>query len=153
MGAVRTDIVMTSSDKGATGGQITRLTVRASPDSASSSVIAEAQQHARAGDAAWRDWLVRVSRGEAAIVQLVTSAEIDICGVRDRIEVTNHGVWIERDAHPPKIEEQIREVAYKGVRPLHYALLGRGVDVAVREMEEMFFHVELDPALVRSTGA
>ena len=144
---------MTAYDNSAPGGQITRLTVWASPDTSSSSVIAEAQQHARAGDGAWQDWLVRVDRGEAAIVQLVTSAEIDVRGVRDRIEVTSHGVWIERDEHPPKVEEQIREIAYKGVRPLHCALLGRGVDVAVRDMEEMFFHVELDPALVRPAGA
>lgn len=131
-------------------GRIRRLSVRASPDSASGSVIAEAQQHARAGDPAWRDWLVRVDRGDAAVVQLLTSAEIDVCGMCDRIEVVNHGVWIERDAHPPKIEEQIREIAYKDVRPLHDALLVRGIDVPVREMEDMFFHVEIDPALVRS---
>ena len=131
-------------------GRIRRLSVRASPDSASRSVIADAQQRAQAGDPAWRDWLVRVDRGEAAVVQLVTSADVDICGVPERIEVTNHGVWIERDAHPPKIEEQIREIAYKDVGPLHDALLVRGVDVPVREMEDMFFHVELDPALVRA---
>ena len=52
--------------------------------------------------------------------------------------------------HVPKVEEQIREIAYKDVRPLHDALLVRGIDVPVREMEDMFFHVEIDPALVRS---
>lgn len=141
---------MSSPGRSEPRGRIRRLSVRASPDTTSGSVIAEAQQHARAGDPAWRDWLVRVDRGDAAIVQLLTSAEIDVCGVRDRIEVVNHGVWIERDAHPPKIEEQIREIAYKDVRPLHDALLVRGIDVPVREMEDMFFHVEIDPVLVRS---
>lgn len=132
--------------------RIRRLTVRASPDSAPRSAISEAQQQARAGDSAWRDWLARVHRGEAAVVELMTAADIEIRGVPERVEVVNHGVWIERDAHPPKIEEQIREIAYKDLAPLHDLLLVRGVDVPVREMEDMFFHVELDPALVRASA-
>ena len=126
---------------------LTRLTALASPDHGELAVR-EAKRRSRDGDESWGDWLARLQDGKAIIVRLLTRVEFELEAQTDTVEVTNHGVWIDRDVHLPKVEEQVREIAYKDVRPLHDALRSRGVDVAPAELEAMFFHVELSAELV-----
>ena len=130
---------------------IRRLTVHASEDP-QTLPVEEAWNEASAGDGNWREMLIQLQRGDAAIVELRTLADVEVDGVPERIEIVNHGVWVERDLHPPKIEEQVRELAYKDVAPLHKALLERGVDLPEDELSEMFFHVEVDDGLLLDAG-
>lgn len=126
--------------------RITRLSALATPDHGDLA-LREAKRRAREGDESWSQWVARLQGGEAVIVQLLTRAEFEHAATTCAVEVTNHGVWIDRDVHLPKVEEQVREIAYKDVRPLHDALQSHGVDIPQAELEEMFFHVELSDDL------
>ena len=123
---------------------ILRLSVRAERDR-SGVLVAHAQGEAGTGDESWQDYVVRADRGAAATARLVSRAEFLVDGRPDHVEVTNDGVWLERVGHVPQLEEQVREIAYKDVEPLRSALCRRGLDVGVRDMEDIYFHVELAP--------
>jgi hypothetical protein len=129
-----------------TAATITRLSVLASAD-LGDTALREAQRRSRHGDESWAEWVARLRAGEALIVRLRTRVEYHSAAATGFVEVVNHGIWIDRDVHVPKIEEQIREIAYKDTRPLHEALQRRDIDIPEAELEEMFFHVELSPDL------
>ncbi len=129
-----------------TPARIVRLAVEAAPDH-SDLAVPEAMRRARDGDESWGEWVARLEDGEAVVVRLRTRVEFELDGNLAAIEVTNHGVWIDCDIHLPKVEEQVREIAYKDVRPLHDALRDHGVDVPEDELAQMFFHVELSGEL------
>lgn len=129
-----------------TAPTITRVTALASADHGDMA-LREAQRRSRDGDESWTEWLARLRDGKALIVRLRTRVEYHSGAGAGSVEVVNHGIWIEHDVHVPKIEEQIREIAYMDTRPLHDALRGRDIDVPEAELEEMFFHVELSPDL------
>ena len=129
-----------------TAPTVTRLSVLASPDHGDLA-LREALRRSRDGDESWAEWVARLRDGRALIVRLRTRAEYRSEDGTGSVEVVNHGIWIDHDVHVPKIEEQIREIAYKDTRPLHDALRCRDIDVPEAEIEEMFFHVELSPDL------
>ena len=126
--------------------RIIRLAVEAAPDD-SELAVPEAMRRARDGDESWREWVARLNDGEAVVVRLRTRVEFELDGAVDAVEVANHGVWIDRDVHVPKVEEQVREIAYKDVRSLHDALCDHGVDITEDELSLMFFHVQLSGEL------
>ena len=129
-----------------TAPMITRLSVLASADHGDVA-LREAQRRSRDGDESWAAWVARLRDGKALVVRLRTRVEYHTIAGPDSVDVVNDGIWIDHDVHVPKIEEQIREIAYKDTRPLHDALRRRDIDVPEAELEEMFFHVELSPDL------
>lgn len=94
-------------------------------------------------DSSWRDWLERFERGEAVVARLTTTVRFVAEGRNGEVEVVNDGVWLEVDHHLPKVQEQIREVAYKDTRELEARLWREGVHVAAADLENMFLEVRL----------
>jgi rhodanese-related sulfurtransferase len=123
-------------------GTIVRLAVLAIFDD-SEEVLDRARRDAGAGDPSWQEWIAEHERGRALILRLRTTAEFARGHVQGRVEILNRDVWVENDQHPPRIEEQVREVAYKDVEPLRAALAERGVEVTAEDLGLMMMHVEL----------
>lgn len=71
------------------------------------------------------------------------TAEFRQCHPQGRVEVMNRDVWVENDQHPPKVEEQVREIAYKDAEAMTAALSQRDVTVTTDELETTMSHVEL----------
>jgi rhodanese-related sulfurtransferase len=123
-------------------GRIVRLAVYATVDE-TGEARERAQRDAAAGDSSWQEWLAEHDRGDALIVRLRVTAEFSQGHGQGRVEVMNRDVWLENDQHAPKVEEQVREIAYKDVQALRSALRDRGVDVTTEDLEAMMIHVEL----------
>jgi hypothetical protein len=124
------------------GKRIERLAVYATVDD-SGDVLDRARSDAAAGDSSWEEWLAEHERGDALLLRLRVTAEFREDDGPGRVEVLNQDVWVENDEHPPKVEEQVREVAYKDVPALRSALRERGLDVTEEDLQAMMIHVEL----------
>src|SRR5438067_7213457 len=84
---------------------VQRLDVRASLDDPAAA-MAMARGEASAGDESWEQWAAEFERGEALVVRLdITVAAQD--ANPELIETVNRGVFVEKDVHPPKLEQQI----------------------------------------------
>ncbi len=108
----------------------------------------ERGRHA-ADDASWNDWLARWEQGRAIVARLRTVARFDVEGTEQQVDIQNDGVWIERELHVPKVEEQVREIAYKDASKVADEVAARGGHVMLHDVEEMFFHVRLEDELRR----
>jgi hypothetical protein len=104
--------------------------------------LRRAREAADAGDESWAQWINDYDRGEALVVRLDVTVEADD-GQRRTIEVANRGVFIEADAHAPKVERQVSDIVSKDFEVLTRELskLDRRFDEW--DLDEMYFHVEL----------
>jgi hypothetical protein len=121
--------------------RVQRLQARARLDDPAPA-LARAAAEAESGDESWAEWIAEYERGEAVIIRLDVSLEVSD-GAEERIEVENRGVWIEKDHHPAKIEQQVAELASKDYATLVGRLSERGHELDRRELGEMYVHVEL----------
>jgi hypothetical protein len=131
--------------------RIERLEVRASLDDPRPA-LDHARAKAAAGDGSWAQWVAEHTHGEALSVRL--DVKIVAMGhAREVIETSTRGVFVETDVHPPRLEQQIAELAREDVPAITARLAERGHDV---DLAQMYLHVELDPQLrsaVSSDGA
>jgi hypothetical protein len=63
------------------------------------------------------------------------------------IESSNRGVFVETGIHPPRLEQQIADLAGHDLGPLAGELLRRGHRLAPYALEDMYVHVELGEEL------
>ena len=123
-----------------------RLSVRASLDD-SPAALANAEAHAAAGDESWEQWVEEYRRGEALIVRLELTVEIDGAG-GDILTASTSGYFVENDAHAPKLEQQIAELAADDLGELATQLVERGHDLDLHALASMYVHVELAPEVL-----
>jgi hypothetical protein len=108
--------------------------------------LARAEQEAAAGDESWQAWALEYRRGEALIVRVEVTLEASVDspdGPEELVRMANPGVFIEKDIHPAKVEQQIGELVSKDFPSLVRELASRGHDVDESALGEMYVHVEL----------
>lgn len=126
-----------------TDARLERIAAYARLDSDPEEELARAREASEAGDESWDRWIEEVESGDALLVELFITADVRDHADVHRLRGHNRAVWLENDAHPPKVEEQIREIASKDFGSLSRALEGRGVELSPEELTQMFVHVEL----------
>ena len=125
---------------------IQRLAARACLDDHPES-LARARAQAAAGDESWEQWVTEYERGDALILRLELTAEF--AGGADDVNTAIYGLFVERDLHTPKVEQQIAELASGDFVAIADELIARGHDVDRYELGEMYVHVELDQEVRR----
>jgi hypothetical protein len=120
---------------------VQRLSARARLDDSPES-LAHARAQAAAGDESWEQWVTEYERGDALIVTLELTAEL--AGGGGDVSKTIDGLFVERDLHAPKVEQQVAELASDDFVAIADELIARGHDVDRYELGEMYVHVELD---------
>lgn len=123
---------------------VRRLSVRASLDD-SPAALATAEAHAAAGDESWEQWVAEYRRGEALIVRLELTVEID---GGDVLTAATNGYFVENNAHAPKLEQQIAELAAGDLAALAAEFAARGHDLDLQALGSMYVHVELAPEVL-----
>lgn len=111
--------------------------------------LARARQAAATGDESWQRWLTEYERGEALIVRLELTLEVSD-GNREVLRIANPGVFVEKHPDPPKVEQQIAEIAGKDFSLLAGELSARGHEIDEGELDELYVHVELEQDLTRA---
>jgi hypothetical protein len=120
---------------------IERLLVRAALDDPTAA-LERAHAEASSGDESWQQWLAEYERGEALILRLHVTLEVSD-SERRTIEMSNNGVFIEVDVHPPKVERQIADVISNDFSAFALKLSKLGHDLAADDLCELHVHVEL----------
>ena len=123
-----------------------RLSVRASLDD-SPAALANAEAHAAAGDESWEQWVTEYRRGEALIVRLELTVEIDGEG-GEVLTASTSGFFVENNAHAPRLEQQIAELAADDLTALASQFAQRGHDLDLHALGSMYVHVELAPEVL-----
>ena len=104
--------------------------------------LARAQADAESGDESWGRWVAEYGQGEAIVVWL--EVEVELAGIEAEVLTTaNHGVFVETALHPPKVEQQIAEIATKDFESLARKLNDRGHEIECHDLAQMYVHVEL----------
>lgn len=133
---------------------VRRLSARASLDD-SPTALAHATAQADSGDESWEQWVAEYQRGEALVLRLELTLELgDATG--EVITASRDGFFVENNAHAPKVEQQIAELASGDLTALAAELTQRDHDLDARELGAMYVHVELDPDVrlrVQARGA
>jgi hypothetical protein len=111
--------------------------------------LERAAAQAGAGDESWEQRLANYRRGEAIIVRVDVSLEVAGENGPDTIEATDRGVFLKRDAEPPKVEYQVAELVGQDLAPLARELETRNHDLDIGELRGMFVHVELGQDVIR----
>jgi hypothetical protein len=133
---------------------VQRLSARAVLDD-SPSALARAEARAAQGDESWEQWVAEYQRGEALILRLELALELGD-GTGDVITASKDGFFVENDAHAPKVEQQIAELAVGDLTSRAAELRQRGHHLDLHDLGRMYVHVELDPEVrrrVRARGA
>jgi hypothetical protein len=140
---------MVQGHTGKPGGMMSvqRLSARASLDD-SPAALAHAKAQADAGDESWEQWVAEYQRGEALIVRLVLSLEVE-GGTGEVLKASRDGFFVENHVHAPKLEQQPAELASGDLGTLAGKLAERGQELDLRELGTMYIHVELDPDVRR----
>ncbi len=125
---------------------VERLQVRVSLDDPEPA-LARAAEAARSGDISWQRWRAEHGRGDALVVRLEVRAWASDGARQTEVAIANHGVFAERDAHPPQFEQQMAELALKDMEQLARDLVAQGHPVDAATLAEMYIHVELEPSL------
>lgn len=113
--------------------------------------LARAQQAADEGDESWERWMAEYRAGEALIVRLELSLEFS-ADTRDIVRIANSGVFVERHPDPPKVEQQIADVAGKDFSYLARHLIAMGHDIDERDFSDVYVHVELGDDVRQALG-
>jgi hypothetical protein len=109
----------------------------------SAAALAQAKAQAAEGDESWEQWVAEYQRGEALIVRLDLTMEIND-GVDGVITATRDGFFVENHMRAPRVERQIAELASGDFAALSTELARRGHEVAADELGELYVHVLLD---------
>lgn len=127
--------------------RIERVTAQATLDDPTEE-LRRVSEYAAAGDDSWSRWLHDYRASRALIVRLRVSILFSAHdGVRDVVEAVNRAVWLEKDVHPPAVEEQLRVTASKDWSAVCQMMRERGFHVSIDELERLYTHVELDAAV------
>jgi hypothetical protein len=129
--------------------KIERLEARASLDDPVAA-LDHARLEAAAGDQSWAEWEAQYERGHALVVRLDVS--VLALGSPHEVETTLRGVFVEKDAHAPELEQQIAEMAKTNLPLVARRLREQGNDVGDIELGEMYVHVQLEPPLRNALG-
>ncbi|HTT28875.1 MAG TPA: hypothetical protein VMG37_10735 [Solirubrobacteraceae bacterium] len=121
---------------------VKRLSVSARLDE-SAETLAEAKAQAAEGDESWEQWVAEYQRGEALILRLDLTMEIND-GDDEVISATRDGFFVENHIHAPRVERQIAELASGDFAALSADLASRGHAFSPDELGELYVHVELD---------
>ncbi len=125
---------------------VQRLSARARLDD-SPTALARARAEAAAGDESWERWVREYERGQALTIQLELTIEF-AGNHRPPFTTSVGGFFVESDANPPKVEQQIAELASGELVALAEGL-GADTQLDVEELGLMYVHVELDEDLGR----
>jgi hypothetical protein len=130
---------------------VQRLSAHARLDD-SPEALAHAKTEASAGDESWEQWVAEYERGDALIVRLELT--IEITGDEpERLQSHTGGFFVENTANPPKLEQQIAEVASGDLQSLGQELARHGHHVEAKELDQMYVHVELEGAVLERLAA
>lgn len=131
--------------------RIERLEAWASLDDPTQA-LDRARLEAASGDQSWAEWVAQYELGQALVVQLDVRALVVGSG-RDEIETTVRGAFVEKEAHPATLEQQIAEMAKTTLPLVAERLRELGHHVGVFDLCEMYVHVELERGLRESLNA
>lgn len=129
-----------------------RIEVVASIEDEPDEELARVRQEAEAGDPSWQRWLREYETGAAMLLKLEVSVSVEEDGEEDRLVRTNRRLWVEDHAHPPKVEQQVAELAPKDFESIAEELQHRGWKLGVQDLEEMFVGVRLADDVVKRLG-
>jgi hypothetical protein len=104
-------------------------------------VLAHARAEAAAGDESWEEWLAEYERGDALMLRLELAIDLDDGA---RLSGSSSGLFVERHAHVPKVEQQVAEQASGDFTTLAEQLCSHGFQLDAYELGDMYIHVELD---------
>jgi hypothetical protein len=130
---------------------VQRLSANARLDD-SPEALAHAKTEASAGDESWEQWLAEYECGDALIVRLELTIEIT-GGEPERLRSHTGGFFVENTADPPKLEQQIAEVASGDLQSLAQELARHAHPLEAKELDQMYVHVELDDAVLGRLAA
>lgn len=126
---------------------VQRLSARAILDD-SPAALSHAKALAAAGDESWEQWVAEYQRGDALIVRLELTLELADAQAKT-LTARKDGFFVENDLHPPKLEQQIAELASGDLALLAEELAQGGHAFDGQDLGQMYVHVELDPELRR----
>jgi hypothetical protein len=129
-----------------------RIEVLASLEEEPDEELRRVRREAEAGDPSWRRWLDEYQSGDAMLLRLDVSVEIEEDGRSDRLTRTNRRLWVEDHAHPPKVELQVAELAPKDFEWFAAQLARRGWSLVVTDLEQMFIGVTLGDDVIERLG-
>lgn len=125
---------------------MTRLSARARLDD-SAEALANAKAEASAGDESWEQWVAEYERGDALIVRLELT--IEITGDEpERLLAHTGGFFVENTGNPPRLEQQIAEVASADLHSQLQELARGRHHLEPDELDHMYVHVELDQTVL-----
>lgn len=128
--------------------RIERLAVTASLDHPAPA-LNRAQTEADAGDPSWQEWLADYDHGQAIVVSLDVTLQVND-GRSRTIEISNDGVFVEAHPHPPIVERQIAEIVSKDFSLLAGQLSEMGHRLEPLDLAELYVHVEIDEDIRRA---
>lgn len=131
---------------------IRRIEARANLDDAPEQELEAVRRRIAAGDESWRRWLEEYERGEAMLLMIDLTVTLRDGDREDKLAYANRGLWVEDHVHPPKIEQQVAELAHKDFGVIAADLAARGADAGREDLEEMFVAVELGDDIVDRIG-
>lgn len=100
-------------------------------------------------DESWQQWVEEYDAGEALILRLDVTARID--DGDESVRVSNRGVWVEKDVHPPAVAGQVQQAVTKDFNTLAEKLRAdAGVAVTADDLADMYVDVELADDLLRA---
>ena len=105
--------------------------------------LSQAKAQAAEGDESWEQWVAEYQRGEALILRLDLTMEVND-GADQVISTTRDGFFVENHVDAPRVERQIAELASGDFAALSADLASRGHEVRADELGELYVHVELD---------
>lgn len=127
--------------------RIEHITVRAELSDAREE-LERATRWVRDGERDWQAWIDDWHAGIALVLRLRVSVDVVLDDGGDaRFECVNRSVWVEKHVDPPRIQEQVREIAGKDFDTLAGQMRDAGVDVAPSDLEDMYVDVRLDASL------
>lgn len=126
--------------------KVTRLSACAHRDD-SEAALEPSKAQAAAGDESWQQWLDEYQRGEALMVRVEVTVELE---PGPPLQITNTGVWLETAAHPPKVEQQLSELIFKDFDTIIRELAKRGAQLDIGDLNAMYVHVELGESIRRA---
>ena len=109
----------------------------------SAEALAQAKARADEGDESWDQWVAEYQRGEALILRLDLTIQIND-GADHVIRASRDGFFVENHADAPRVERQVAELAAGDFAALSADLARRGHEVGPDELGELYVHVELD---------
>lgn len=108
------------------------------------SEVNRAREQAESGDLDWREWVQEFDRGQATLIDMRVTAEIELDDRSvERIVVSNHQIWMHLAQHPPIVASLVADIATKDLDELTVRIRDLGEPITVSELERMYVTVEL----------